>query len=116
MYTYPPFPTYSGSITASGIGSYILSIVLWFLEIPLIGIVNILVALFSGIANGASTSMSSIAGFPGKIFTQTESAFSPLGIFAPIAAAIVWGIALVILIFFIFKAIQLAMAETTEDV
>lgn len=116
MYSYPPFPKYSGEVTASGIGVYILGLILWFLKIPLIGIVNILVAIFSGIANGTSSSMTSIVSFPGQIFSQTVSSFSPFGIFAPIAAAAVWGVAIIILIFFIFKAIQLAAAETTEDV
>jgi hypothetical protein len=116
LLSYPSFPTYSGSATASAIGSYILQIVLWFVEVPLIGIANVFIAFFDGLSSGAGSSVNSIIGFPGQIFQSTIQAFSALGIFAPIAAALVWGVALVILIFFIFKAIQLALAESTEDV
>ena len=116
MLSYPSFPTYSGSTTASAIGSYILQIVLWFVEIPLIGIANVFIAIFNDIASGAGSSVTSVLSFPGQIFQSTIQAFSALGIFAPIAAAAIWGVALVILIFFIFKAIQLALAESTEDV
>ena len=111
MLSYPSFPTYSG-----GIGSYILSILLWFVEVPLIGIANVFIGFFNGLSSGAGSSADSILAFPGQIFHATVQAFSALGIFAPIAAALVWGIALVILIFFAFKAIQVALAETTEDV
>lgn len=116
MLSYPGFPTYSGGVSASAIGSYILQIMLWFVEIPLIGIANVFIGFFGGLSSGAGSSASSILGFPGQIFQSTIKAFSALGIFAPIVAAIVWGAALVILVFFIFKAIQLAMEETTEDV
>ena len=116
MLSYPSFPTIPSNITASSIGSYVLQVIIWFIEIPLIGIANVFIAFFDGLSSGAGNSVNSIVGFPGQIFQSTESAFSSLGIFAPIAAAAVWGVALVILIFFIFKAIQLAMDETTEDV
>lgn len=116
MVSYPPFPTYSGGVSASAIGSYILHLMLWFVEVPLIGIANVFIGFFDGVSSGAGSSASSIIAFPGQIFQSTVQAFSALGIFAPIAAAAIWGAALVILVFFIFKAIQLAMAETTEDV
>ena len=116
MTSYPTFPTFPSSVTASSIGLYVLHVIIWFIEIPLIGIANVFQGIFGGISSGATSSASSILGFPGQIFQSTKSAFSSLGIFAPIAAAAVWGVALVILVFFIFKAIQLAMDETTEDV
>ena len=116
MLSYPSFPTYSGGASASAIGSYVLQIILWFVEVPLIGIANVFIGFFGGLSSGAGSSVDSILSFPGQIFQSTIQAFSALGIFAPIAAALVWGIALVILIFFIFKAIQLALAESTEDV
>lgn len=93
-----------------------LSVLIWFIEIPLIGIANIFIDIFSGIGSGVGSSASSILGFPGQIFQQTEQAFSGFGVLAPILAALVWGIAFLILIFFIFKAIQLALEETTEDI
>lgn len=105
----------SGSL-GSNIATFILEVLLWFVEIPLIGIANVLIDIFGGLGTGAGSTASDIFGFLGKIFVQTESSFSSLGIFAPIAAAGVWGVAVLILVFFIFKAIQLAMAETTEDV
>lgn len=116
MLSYPSFPTYSGGTSALAIGGYILQIILWFIEIPLIGIANVFIAFFDGLSSGTGSSVNSIIGFPGQIFASTVQAFSALGIFAPIVAAIVWGAALVVLVFFIFKAIQLALDETTEDV
>ena len=116
MLSYPTFPTIPANISASTIGTYVLQVIIWFIEIPLIGIANIFISAFGGIASGAGSSANSIIGFPGQIFHSTTQAFSALGIFAPIAAAVVWGIAIIILIFFVFKAIQVALEETTEDV
>ena len=116
MTSYPTFPTFPSSITASNIGLYVLNVIIWFIEIPLVGIANVFEGLLNGISSGATSSATSIVGFPGQIFQSTIQAFSALGIFAPIAAAVVWGAALVILIFFVFKAIQVALDETTEDV
>ena len=113
---YPTFPTFPQSVTASSMGMYILNILIWFIEIPIVGIADIFEGVLNSISSGASSSASNIASFPGQIFQSSVSDFSAFGIFAPIVAALVWGMAIVILIFFAFKAIQLALAESTDDV
>ena len=111
---YPPFPTFSGGI--SDIGFFIVEVILWAIEIPLVAGADFIETVSGNAAAGAGQSAGNVLGFIGDIFVQTESAYAPLGILAPIAASFTWGIAIMVLTFFIFKAIQLAMAETTEDV
>ena len=64
----------------------------------------------------ASRSAIDVLGSLGKIFNQNVAAFKSLGIFAMPAAATLWGVSLVIIVFFVFKAIQVALSQTTQDV
>ncbi len=114
MISYPNPPAMPSS--PSGFGIFILQILFWLIEEVFIGIANVFIQIFGGLASGAGSSAQSVTGFIGATWNQSVQAFSAYGIFAPIIAAAIWGVAVVILIFFIFKAIQLAMAETTDDV
>lgn len=109
-FSYPPFPTYSGNI-----GDFLLNLILWFFSIPAVALGNFIAGIAGGITSGASSSSARVTGFIGFEFTKSEDAFTFAGPFAIILASIVWGIALLILIFFIFKAIQIAMHESEDD-
>ena len=106
---YPNFPT------GQSIQQELINIILWIIEIPVIAIANVFITIFSYIGNSAGSSAGEIIAFPGQIFQQTENSFRPYGIFAmPISAAI-WGISIIILIFFIFKALQIGGDEMTNE-
>ena len=110
IYSYPQFPSYSNSLT-----TYIISILEWIFEIPLIAGANFFGGISNSITNSAETSSSSIIGFIGTTWDNSVNSFKSLGIFAPIVASIIWGASILILIFFIFKALQLGIRETEED-
>ena len=108
--SYPAFPSFNNSIT-----KYIIAVIEWILEIPLIAIGKFVEGISGSITTSASTSSSSIIGFIGTTWDNSVSSFKALGIFAPVVASIIWGGSIVILIFFIAKAGQLAIRETEED-
>jgi hypothetical protein len=112
--SYPSFPKYS-SYGSSNVGGYILALIFWFLSIPLVALGKFVEGLAGGVTSGASSSASSVLGFIGTEFVDSESSFSFAGPFAIVIASAVWGVAIIILIFFIFKGIQLALGMTTED-
>ena len=110
IYSYPPFPQFNNSLT-----TYIISILEWIFEIPLIAAANFFGGISDSITNSAETSSSSIIGFIGTTWDNSITSFRSLGIFAPVVASIIWGGSIVILIFFIAKALQLGIRETEED-
>ena len=109
-FSYPSFPSYNGNV-----GTYLMDLIFWFLSIPLVSIGNFVAGLAGGVTSGASSSASSVLGFIGIEFVDSEHAFSFAGPFAIVIASAVWGVAIIILIFFIMKGIQLALGMTTED-
>jgi hypothetical protein len=110
MIAYPPFPQYNGNLAQT-----IIQIILWIVEIPLIAIANAIIAIAGGAGSSAAQSLGIILEFPGQIFAQTEASFSAYGIFAPIIASIIWGAALIILVFLVLKAFQIAGDEITNE-
>ena len=109
-FSYPAFPSYNGNV-----GTYLMDLIFWVVSIPLVAIGNFIAGIGAGVTSGASSSASSVLGFIGTEFVDSESSFSFAGPFAIVIASAVWGVAIIILIFFIFKGIQLALGMTTED-
>ena len=110
IYSYPPFPQFNNSLT-----TYIISILEWIFEIPLIAAANFFGGISDSITSSAETSSASVIGFIGTTWDNSVNSFKSLGIFAPVVASIIWGGSIVILIFFISKALQLGIRETEED-
>jgi len=110
LYTYPPFPNLSSSPT-----TFLLQLFEWIFEIPLIGIANFFTGVIGATTSGSETSVSQVAGFIGTTWANSLSSFKSLGVLAPIVASLIWGAGILILIFFVFKAIQLGTRETEED-
>ena len=110
-YAYPPFPILSGS----NFSSFFFGLLEWVVEVPIIGIINLFLGLLGSFSNGMDNSTQSIGSFIGSIFNQSVASFSPFGIFAPVLASIIWGLSILILIFFVFKAFQLSIREVEED-
>ncbi len=110
MINYPPFPTYKGDLATT-----IIQIILWIIEIPLIAIGNMIIAIAGGASTGAEQSITTVLEFPAQVFDSTVSSFSAYGVFAPVIASLIWGVSLIILVFLIFKAIQIAGDEITNE-
>ena len=111
MFSYPQFPQYNGNIP-----QMLLNIILWIIEIPLIAIGNIIIGVSGSVGNSIGSGASTVISFPATIFKQSEASFSAYGVFAPIIVSIIWGASIIILIFFIFKAVQIAGDEMTNEV
>jgi hypothetical protein len=109
VYTYPPFPS------STNITTFLVQLIEWIIEIPIIAVANFFTGIAGSMTSAGESDTSSVLGFIGKAWDGSLQAFSGLGIFAPIVASLVFGIGILILIFFVFKAIQLAMRETEED-
>jgi len=110
VYKYPKFPTL-GSHPAT----FLLQLFKWILEVPLVAIANFLRGIAGAATSGSESSVSQVAGFIGTTWANSLSSFKSLGALAPIFASLIWGAGILILIFFVFKAVQLAMRETEED-
>ena len=109
-YSYPPFPNAS-----NGLGGFLIALIEWVIEVPAIAIANFFIGLEGSAQSGADASATSVTGFIGATWQQSIASFAQFGIIAPILAAAIWGFALVILIFFVFKAIQLVIRETEDN-
>lgn len=110
VYSYPPFPSFAG-----GIGGFIIGLLQWAVEIPLIALAN----MFTGITGAATAAgeqdTTSVIGFIGQTWQNSINSFKAFGVLAPIIASAIWGIALLVLVFFIFKIIQLGEHEVEES-
>jgi hypothetical protein len=106
---YPPFPTHSS------ISNEIVALLLWIIETPIVIIANVFITAFTDLGQAMGSSADEIAAFPGQIFSQTVNSFKAYGIFAPIIAAAIWGVAILILVFFVFKIIQVSGDEITNE-
>lgn len=109
-YTYPPYPTWSG-----GVGNFVIAMLEWIIELPLVALANFLYGIAGSATTGSETSITSITGFIGSVWQQSIASFTEFGVLAPILAALIWGAAIVILIFFIFKAFQVGAHEMEGD-
>ena len=110
-YSYPPFPSLSGS----NFSSFFFGLLEWIIEVPIIGIMNLFLGLIGSFSTGIDNSSQNIGSFIGNIFNQSVASFSQFGIFAPILASMIWGLSILILIFFIFKSLQLSVREVEEE-
>lgn len=110
VYAYPPFPS-----TSSGIVAFLIGLVEWVIEVPLIALANFILSITGAASTAGANSTGAVLGFIGATWDNSIRSFSAFGVLAPIMAAAIWGIAFLILIFFVFKAIQLGIRETEED-
>ena len=110
VYAYPPFPS-----TSSGIVAFLTGLVEWVIEVPLIALASFILSITGAASTAGANSTGAVLGFIGATWDNSIQAFSAFGVLAPIMAALIWGIAFLILIFFVFKAIQLGIRETEED-
>ena len=110
LYSYPNFPNLSKGIT-----TFIIQLFEWFIEVPLIALANFIGGMAGSATAGSENSVNVIFGFIGSTWSQSVASFKQFGVFAPLIASLIWGASIMVLIFFIFKAIQLATRETEED-
>ena len=89
---------------------------LWIIEVPAVAFANLLVGIFGGFTTGANSSAFSVGAFIGTAFSDTESSLAPLGIFAIPVAAIVWGLGVVILAYFIMFIIGIVIGQGERDI
>jgi lipopolysaccharide export LptBFGC system permease protein LptF len=111
MVGYPPFPKWNGSIT-----SLLMQIIMWIIEVPLIAVANVIIVVVKDIGNTLGSTGAIIIAFPATIFKESVASFSAYGVFAPIIASFVWGISIIILVFFVFKALQIGGSEMENEV
>ena len=110
VYSYPPFPSFSGGITG-----FIIGLLEWITEIPLIAAANFFIGISGSATTAGESDTSSIVGFIGQTWQNSIDSFKSFGVLAPILAALIWGIALLILVFFLFKILELGKHEVEES-
>jgi len=108
-YVYPPFPSSTDPVT------FIIGLIEWILEVPLVAIANFISGIEASATSAGQLDMTNIVGFIGQTWQNSISSFTAFGIFAPIAASFIWGAGIVVIIFFVFKAVQLMVRETEEE-
>jgi len=108
-YVYPPFPSSTDPVT------FIVGLIEWILEVPLVAIANFVSGIAGAVTTAGEVNATQIVGFIGQTWNNSVASFQPFGIFAPIVASMIWGAGIVVIIFFIFKAIQLMVRETEEE-
>jgi len=111
MIQYPPFPQWNGSIT-----TFLMQMILWIIEIPLIAIMNVIIAVVSDIGNTLGSTGAEIIAFPATIFKESVASFSVFGVFAPVIASFIWGTSIIILVFFVFTALHIGESEMENEV
>lgn len=89
---------------------------LWVIEIPAVAFANLIVGIFGGFTTGASSSADNVGAFIGTAFGDTEASLAPLGLFAIPVAAIVWGLGVAILAYFIMFVIGIVIDQGEKDV
>lgn len=104
-YPYPHFP--SEPTTIQGFALFLINVVLWFFELAMVMIANVLIEIVGAIGQSGANTTSQIIGYLGQAFTNSEVSLSVAGPFAPILASLIWGISIVIIIVAIIKGTQI---------
>ena len=110
--TFPSPPTLG---SGESITTFILQFLLWVIEIPVYGLVIVLETIFLAISNAVGSSIGGLFSILTGSFTETVQALSGFGIFASIIAAIIWGIALIIILWFANLAFHVFVTDAEEE-
>lgn len=110
VYSYPPFPTSNGGITG-----FVIAFLEWIIEIPLVAFANFFIGISGSATTAGESDTSSIVGFIGQTWQNSINSFQSFGVLAPVIASLIWGVALLILVFFLFKIVQLGEHEVEES-
>ena len=108
--SFPTMPQYTGNVD-----SYIEAFLIFLGEVVAYPFEAILYAIGSGLGSGISNLFTSLFGMAATTYTNSEKDFAFAGPLAPVLVSIVWGISLVIVIFFILMAIHLIWGDIQDD-
>ncbi len=108
--SFPTLPSYSGSISG-----WLKAFLVFLGEVILYPFEYVIYAIGSGIGQGLSNLFSSLFDMASSTYSSSEKSFAFAGPAAPILVSIVWGISLVIIIFFILMAIHLIWGDIQDD-
>ena len=112
--SFPSFPSWDGNV--NDLPVFVILVIIWVLEVPLIAVYDILVNIALSIISGADNTFTQMFGFMGTIFQDTQTQFAMLGIFAPVAAAAVWGAAALIFVYFFMWIVGMFIDQSEKDV
>ena len=110
--TFPSPPTLG---SGESITTFILQFLLWVIEIPVYGLVIVLETIFLAISNAVGSSIWGLFSILTGSFTETVQALSGFGIFASIIAAFIWGLALIIILWFANLAFHMFETDAEEE-
>lgn len=109
--TFPSPPTFP---SGGSIAAFILDFLIWLIEIPFYGIVIIAEDVFNAVAGSTSSTIGGLFSILTNSFNQTVQALSGFGIFSAIIAAVIWGVALLIILLFVGWAIHLVIGDAED--
>ena len=110
--TFPKIPKLSSN---EHVSTYLEDLLLFIGKMFLYPIEYILYAIGDGLGTGITGLFTSLFAMASTTYNNSVSAFSFAGPLAPILVSIVWGISLVIIIFFIFMAVHLIWGDIQDD-
>jgi hypothetical protein len=108
------FPTMP-KLKSQSIDEYIIQIFVYIGSILLYPVEYILYGIGDGLGSGITGLFSSLFGLASTTYNNRVHLFAFAGPLAPILVSVVWGISLVIVIFFILMAIHLIWGDIQDD-
>lgn len=109
----PPFPN---DDSIGDVADYLLSVVFWTISVPFIGLASVVSTFFTSIGCAIYSVIETPMSYIADAFAASETTFGTFGTFAPIVAALVWGIAIALITWFALLAFGIVAVETPEDV
>lgn len=109
----PPFPN---DDSIGDVANYLLSVVFWTISVPFIGLASVVSTFFTSIGCAIYSVIETPMSYIADAFAASETTFGTFGTFAPIVAALVWGIAIALITWFALLAFGIVAVETPEDV
>ena len=107
---FPSMPTYNGNVD-----SYIEAFLVFIGQVIAYPFEALIYAIGSGLGTGISNLFTSLFGLAATTYNNSVNSFKFAGPLAPILVSVVWGISLVIVIFFILMAIHLIWGDIQDD-
>ena len=108
--SFPSMPTYNGNVD-----SYIEAFLIFIGQVIAYPFEALIYAIGSGLGTGISNLFTSLFGMASTTYNNSVNSFKFAGPLAPILVSVVWGISLVIIIFFVLMAIHLIWGDVQDD-
>ena len=95
--------------------SYIKALFVYIIEVILYPFEYVVYGIGSGLGSGLQGLFYGLFSMVETTYKSTVNAFGTFGVLAPVIATFVWGVSLVIIVFFILMALHLVWQSVADD-